>query len=130
MNWNKNTTIILKVFLVIQEISQKKLWSFIKSKRSDQIGIPTLKHQSKLLTMITEQAEALADQYEFVFTEEDIDKMIDKGISPFKDMENIKKRHPEVIKLLKPLNPKKAIGPDLVPTTILKQYADIIGPIL
>ena len=40
-------------------------------------------------------------------------------------MENITIRHTGVIKLLKFLNPKKAIGPDLVPTTILKQYADI-----
>ena len=44
-------------------------------------------------------------------------------------MENITIRHLGVIKLLKSLNPKKAVGPDLVPT-ILKQYADIIGPIL
>ena len=56
--------------------------------------------------------------------------MPDKGISPFKDMENITIKHPGVIKLLKSLNPKKAIGPDLVPTIILKQYGDIIGSIL
>ena len=65
-----------------------------------------------------------------LFTEEDTDKIPDKGISQFKDMKNITIRHPGVIKLLKSLNPKKVIGPDLVPTTILKQYADIIGPIL
>ena len=98
--------------------------------RQDQIGIPTLKHQSKLLTTATAKAEALADQYESVFTEEDTDKMPYKGISPFKDRDNITIRQPGVIKLLKSLSPKKAIGPDLVPTTILKQYADIIGPIL
>ena len=80
--------------------------------------------------MATAKAEALADQYESVFTEDDTDKMPDKGISPFKDMENITVRHPGVIKLLKSLNPNKAIGLDLVPTTILKQYTVIIGPIL
>ena len=109
--------------------STKNLWSFIKSKRQDKIGIPALKHQSKLLTTATAKAEALADQYESVFTKEDTEKIPDKGISPFKDMEKITIRHPGVIKLLKSLIPKKAIGSDLVPTTILKQYADIIGPI-
>ena len=89
-----------------------------------------MKYQNKLLTTATAKAEALADQYESVFTEEDTAKMPEKGISPFKDMENITIRHSGVIKLLKSLNPKAAIGPDLVPTTILKQYADIIGPIL
>ena len=87
-------------------------------------------YQNKLLPTATAKAEALADQYESVFTEEDTEKMPDKGISPFKDMENITIRHSGVIKLLKSLNPKKAIGPDLVHTIILKQYANIIGPIL
>ena len=56
--------------------------------------------------MATAKAEALADQYESVFTEEDTDKMPDKGISTYKDMENITIRCPRVIKLLKSLNPK------------------------
>ena len=59
--------------------STKNLWSFIKSKRQDQIGIPTLKYQNKLLTTATAKAEAFADQYESVFTEEDTEKIPDKG---------------------------------------------------
>ena len=89
-----------------------------------------MKYQSKLLTTATAKAEALTDQYESVFTGEDTEKMPDKGISRFKDMENITIRHTEVLKLLKSLNPKEAIEPNLVAATILKQYADIIGPIL
>ena len=80
--------------------------------------------------MKTAKAEVLTDQYKSVFTEEDTDKMPDKCILSFKDMGNITIRPPGVIKLLKSLNSKKAIGPDLVPSTILKQHADIIGPIL
>ncbi len=35
-----------------------------------------------------------------------------------------------VVKLLQSINPKKAIGPDLVPSSILKDYAEILGPVL
>ena len=35
-----------------------------------------------------------------------------------------------VVKLLSKLNPKKAIGPDRVPTFILRDYAELIAPIL
>ena len=66
-----------------------------------------MKHQSKLITTAIANAEELADQYESVFTEEDTEKMPDKGISAFKDMENITRRHSGLIKLLKSLNPKK-----------------------
>ena len=37
---------------------------------------------------------------------------------------------PGVVKLLKSLNYRKAVGPDLVPTAMLKEYAEILGPIL
>ena len=89
-----------------------------------------MKHQTTLLVTLTAKAEALAHQYKSLFTEEDTDKMPGKSISPFEDMENITIKNLGVIKLLKSLNPKKAIGLDLVPTKILKQYAHIIGIIL
>ncbi len=45
-------------------------------------------------------------------------------------MEHIVITVPGVVKLLQSINPKKAIGPDLVPSSILKDYAEILGPVL
>ena len=107
-----------------------KLWSFIKSKKRDQVGIPALLSGTKLVTTAKEKAEALSNQYESVFTQERMDQIPDKGPSPFPSMNDIVINTAGVVKLLKQLNPRKAIGPDLVSTTMLRDYAEIIGPIL
>ena len=83
-----------------------------------------------MVTTAEEKAEALASQYETVFTEEDKSNMPEKGPSPYTSMEDIAISTNGIIKLLKLLNPKKAIGPDLVSTYILKEHAETIAPIL
>ena len=45
-------------------------------------------------------------------------------------MPDIKVTTEGVQKLLEHLDPKKAIGPDMIPTVILKEFADIVAPIL
>ncbi len=55
----------------------------------------------------------------------------DKGHSSYPAMEHIVViTVPGVVKLLQSINPKKAIRPDLVPSSILKDYAEILGPVL
>ena len=44
-------------------------------------------------------------------------------------MKSIKVSENGVCSLLQKLNPKKAIGPDMVPTVILKEYATVLAPI-
>ncbi len=61
---------------------------------------------------------------------EDISKIPYKGSHPFASMKNIIVTIPGVEILLNKLNPKKALGPDLLPTTIIKDNADILAPIL
>jgi len=50
----------------------KHLWSFIKSKRQDYIGISTLKHQGETFVDATDKANVFADYFSSVFTSEDI----------------------------------------------------------
>ena len=110
--------------------SKKQLWSFIKSRRKDHVGIQALLHKDKIVTTAEEKAEALADQYELVFTNEDTSHIPDKGVSPYPSMGDINVTTKGVEKLLKQLDPKKAIGPDLILTKILKDHADLIAPIM
>ena len=42
--------------------SQKNLWTFIKSKRWDQVGNPALMYNDRLVTTAKEKADALVEQ--------------------------------------------------------------------
>ena len=74
------------------------------------------------------KARILNSQYSSVFSEEDARNSPSMGRSPFPDMPRIKVSLNGVKCLLCKLNPKKAIGPDLVPTRILRDYSDDISP--
>jgi len=50
----------------------KRLWSFIKSKRQDHIGISTLKYQGETFVDATDKANVFADYFSSVFISEDI----------------------------------------------------------
>ncbi len=100
-----------------EENNNKNLFSFTKSQKKDQVGIPS-----------EGKSEALSDQYNSVFTKEDTNFLPDKGPSPFRSMGKITVTISGVVKLLNLLNPKKAIGPDMVPTSILKDYAEEVAP--
>ena len=70
------------------------------------------------------KAGVLNAQYSSVYTDENLDSIPEMGNSPFSGMPHIKVTTKGVLNLLRKLNPKKAIGPDLVPTRILRDYAD------
>ena len=77
-----------------------------------------------------DSAEMLNAQYASVFQDEGKSKPPDLGNSPYPSMPKIDVSIEGVKKLLLRLNPKKAVGPDMVPTRILRDYADDIAPIL
>ena len=108
----------------------KRFWGYIRSMKRDSSGIPTLRKDESLVSDSKEKAEILAHQYESVFTEEDLTHIPDKGTSPFSDMSNITITVAGVAKLLSKLNPKKAVGPDGIPTRILRENADVLAPAL
>ena len=63
-------------------------------------------------------------------SDEDHDNMPSMGASPYPPMAGIRVSVNWVKTLLQKLNARKAIGPDLVPTRLLKDFADDIAPIL
>ena len=74
--------------------------------------------------------EILNEQFQSVFTKENLDNFPNKGKSPYSTMEDIKINSKGVHKLLKNLKPHKATGPDSIPSFILKAVADQLAPIL
>ena len=76
------------------------------------------------------KAQTLNAQYSSVFSEENVYDIPDLGESPYPEMPRIKVSVNGVSCLLKKLNPSKAIGPDMVPTRILRDYADDVSVML
>ena len=110
-----------------------KFFRAIKTRRRDQVGIPPLrsrKKENKLETTPKGKATILSEQYSSIFKKEDMSTVPDLGRSPYPQMHRISVSSQGIIKLLQRLNPKKAIGPDKVPTCILKDHTDLIAPML
>ena len=81
----------------------------MKTLRRDIIGIPPLTYKQKLVTSGSVKSQALSDQYEKVFTEENLSFIPYKGQSPYGGMNNIMISVVAVEKLLRSLNPPKKL---------------------
>ena len=110
----------------------KSFFKMLKAKRRDQVGVPPLrrKKDGKFKKTSRGKARVLSAQYSSVFKTEDTSTVPNLGPSPYSSMPRIQVTCVGVVKLLSKLNPKKAIGPDRVPTFILRDYAELIAPIL
>ena len=109
----------------------KKAWSYIKSRRRDNVGIPPLRNvNGRLCEEAHEKAEIMAKQYNSVFTK-------DNPHVPTPEILYCLPRMPEitidvngVMKLLQELKVNKAPGPDLIPNRVLKECYIELSPIL
>ena len=108
----------------------KRFWQYsIKAKRRDSAGIAILKSHDKEFTKPKEKADILNEQYGSVFTLE-VPVLPQVPDNPYPDMPNTHIDNNSVIKLLSRLNPSKGNGPDLPPTSVLKEAATEIAPYL
>ena len=107
----------------------KRFWTYIKSRKKDQVGITTLKDGDTETSNSQEQAEILNRQYKSVFSQES-STLPTLGPSEVPDMPDITFSSEGIEKLLKGLNTKKATGPDEIPARILKEAAEEIAPCL
>ena len=106
----------------------KKFWSYIKSKKQNQIGIPPLNGNGKVLTDSTSKAEVLSNRrFQQIFTKEDLSSIPSIGCSVIPAMESVILNREGIINLLTNLDSKKAKGPDKLPTTLLKITASEIA---
>ena len=101
----------------------KKFWSY----KQDQIGIPPLNVNSKLMSDSTSKAEVLSNNFQQIFTKEDLSFIPNKGCSDIPAMDSVLFNREGIINLLKDLDSKKANGPDKLPTTLLKITASEIA---
>ena len=113
---------------MIDEEGKKFLWSYVKSKRKDVVGISSLKHNGQLISHNEKQANTLNDQFSSVFTREDDGPLPSVGTSPFPDAPDITVSPAGVRKLLQQLQPHEEMGPDQIPTKLLKVGAQELTP--
>ena len=108
----------------------KKFWSFIKSRKKDQIGITALEHQGKVYTDSLSKANLLNNHFASVFTHEDLFQIPKVNGNHLPDIPALDIQAEGVRKLLQELDPHKATGPDNIPANLLKQTASQIAPLL
>ena len=111
------------------ENKNKKLYTFLKSRKRESMGIPPLTNsEGSLITDTSGKTEVLSKQYESVFTKENDNIPQTNSTAPI--MPNINITENGITKLLHKLNPQKANGPDKIPIKILKEYATHIAKFL
>ena len=109
----------------------KRFWSYVKSRGQDSQGVAPLKNSEGYIQSDSKKkADILNEQFQSVFTEEDLSNKPDKGPSPYTEMENIEICEKGVLKLLLKIKPNKATGPDEIPAAMLRTAAEELAPIL
>ena len=112
------------------KVNPKDFYRYTNSQRKDSQGIPPLKTRngSGLAESETEQAEEFSGQFTDVFskTSESEVLLLDKSAPP---MSHIHISNEGVIKMMKGLNPSKALGPDELHPRVLKEFAVELGPV-
>ena len=87
------------------------------------ISRPTLFWNKRVCASDCAKAEALNQQYESVFTGEDLCSTPSLGPSPYPDIPELFVSESGIMKLLQNIDTSKAAGPDLLRARILKEAA-------
>ena len=112
------------------QLKPKKLFSYIKSVRTDNSGVAPLKKDGQLIADTKQKANILNNQFQSVFTTETSNNIPDKGTSPHPEIQSLTITTTGIEKLLSNINPHKASGPDNISGRILKELKEITAPIL
>ena len=90
----------------------KKVWTYIKSKRKDNVGISSLNSGNTEITDNKAKAEILSNRFKVVFADEDVDTIPDMDSSGVSDIDPLEFQTKGIVSLLRNINTKKASGPD------------------
>ena len=90
----------------------KKFWTYIKSKRKDNVGISSLNSENTEITDNKAKAEILSNQFKAVFVDKDADTIPDMDSSGISDIHPLEFQTKGIVSLLRNINTKKASGPD------------------
>ena len=108
----------------------KRFWTYIKSKRKERTGIPTLRTNNGVHVTNQSKANALNNQFASVFTRAEKVQSPDRGPSPYMPISDMFIDEKWVNKQLHQLKVNKASGPDDISARMLHDYADEISPML
>ena len=108
----------------------KCLWSYVKLKRTDNIGVPTLKTGTKVCNSDIDEAEALNDQFHNVLSIPKGKITFFYGVSPFESIPSLSIDACGVLSQPRQLNPNKAQGPDELSPQLLKLVTEELAPAL
>ena len=112
--------------------SNKRFWSYIKSKRNDQCEIPSLEKKNQIYTQNADKANLLNDHFSSVFTKSNIpsDQIPSLENNPYPVITPLLIEENSVRLLLQNLDSHKAQGPDGIPARFLKETSNHIAPAL
>ena len=107
----------------------KKMWSYIKSKKTDYCGIAPLQQNGTTYTDSKDKATILNNYFASIFVSED-GPMPTLADDSYPDISPLLINNEGVTALLLNLKDHKASGPDEIPPTLLKRLAMEISPVL
>ncbi|XP_033750637.1 uncharacterized protein LOC117334902 [Pecten maximus] len=105
----------------------KRFWTYIKHKKANYSGVPSLKSDGKLITDPSTKADILNKQFQSVFTPSEhfsdaqLTQKYNLGLPTFPPIEDITITVEGVKKLLLNLKPAKAPGPDGIKPKIFER---------
>ena len=105
----------------------KPFWRYLKTLKQDCIGLPPLRQGGALYTAAKDKARILLNEFDSVFTIDDISCIPCLGRSRNR-IDSVVVQVAGVRKLLQSLKPRKASGPDRIPNRVLKELADELSP--
>ena len=108
----------------------KCFWSYVKLKRTDNIGVLTLKTGTKVCNSDIDKAEALNNHFHSVFSIPKGKITLFDGVSPFESIPSLSIDACDVLSQLRRLNPNKAHVPDELSPQLLKLVAVELAPAL
>ena len=111
------------------ESDPRGFYRFIKSRRTDAVGITSLKSNNTILHTDVDKAQCLNDYFGSVFTVEN-QTPVSLGESLHPDMPDILVTNSGVVKLLCLLDTRKSVGPDNISPHVLKEASHEIAPVL
>ena len=104
--------------------------SYEKLLRTESLGVLALVSNNRVCSSGSTKAEALREQYDSVFIEEDLSNLPLMPPLPYKCMPDIKFSADCVKKQLLKIKIDKASGPDLIPARILRDAASELTVVL
>lgn len=108
----------------------KPFWSFVKSRKQDNVGVSPLKDQGNLVSDSQSKARLLLQQFKSVFNQPTNTPPPPVNSPKVSPIDQIQITTAGVEKLLRDINASKATGPDDIPNAVLKNCATEIAPAL